>query len=267
MFQIWLIYFLQHLRLSRNNIFELHGMAFSGLNVLHSLFISHNLLTYAPSLVGVRCTLQVLDLSWNRIISIGDSYFNLCIDIADIDLSMNQITDFPSLRSISKSLVTISLEGNNISLVDPMYGIYFPRLEFLHLGNNQIENYCFPPRQFAPRLSQVYLMNTKLSVIQFSHVNSRAQQAEIFLRDNPWHCNDALGWTKQCVLEKDSVMYCMEWLTVNHMICTIPLAVQGLTPKEAGVDMLCHITHFISLQRFLYSESSGTIPTNKDKLR
>ena len=251
MINIFLL-FLQHLRLSKNNIFEIHGMAFSGLNVLHNLCISHNLLTCAPSLVDVRSTLQVLDLSWNRIISIGDSYFNLCINIAEIDLNMNQITDFPSLRSISKNLVGISLEGNNISLVDPMYGIYFPRLMYLDLGDNQIENYCFPPRQFARRLSQVYLPNNKLSVIQFSHVKSRAQQADIFLSGNPWHCNNALGWTKQCVLEMHSVMYYMEWLTVNDMICTSPLAVQGLTPKEAGVDMLWHTTHFINLQRFLY---------------
>ena len=244
---IYIYIFLQHLRLSRNNIFEIHGMAFSGLSVLHSLDISHNLLICAPSLVDVRSTLQVLDLSWNRIISIGDSYFNLCTNIAEINLNMNQITDFPSLRSISKSLDQISLDGKNISLVDPMYGLYFPRLTYLHLGNNHIENYCFPPRQFAPRLSQVYLLSNKLSEIQFSHVKSRAQKAEIFLRDNPWHCNNALGWTKQCVLDMDSDMYCMEWLTLNHMICTSPLAVQGLTPKEAGVDMSCHTTYFINL--------------------
>ena len=218
-------------------------MAFIGLNALYKLDISHNLLTSAPSLVDLRSTLQTLNLSFNKIVSIGDSYFYLCLDIFDINLAMNRITNFPNMKAIANTIEIISLENNNISLVNPIYGIYFPRLYVLHLGNNHVENYCFPPRHFAPRLFQVYLQNNKLSEIQFSHITSHAQQAEIFLGGNPWHCNNALGWTEQCELEMDSNMYCMEWLTLHHIICTRPPTAQGKTPKEAGED--------IDLQLFL----------------
>ena len=226
--------FFQYLWLSRNNILEIHDRAFIGLNGLQKLDISHNLLTSAPSLVDLRSTLRTLNLSFNKIVSIGDSYFYLCMDIAGIYLNMNQITGFPNFKAISNTLKRISLEGNNISLVNPMYDIYFPRLDALQLGNNQIENYCFPPRHFAPRLSEVYLQNNQLSGIQFWHITSHARQADIYLDGNPWHCNNALGWTEQCVLGMDSDMYCMEWLTLHHMICARPPTAQGKTPKEAG---------------------------------
>ena len=121
-----------------------------------------------------------------------------------------------------------------------MYGIYFPRVVALHLGKNKIENYCFPPRHFAPQLSKLFLQNNKLSEIQFSHVASHCQQVEIFLDGNPWHCNNTLGWAEQCVLTVDSNMYCMGSLTLRGMICTSPLVVQGLTPNEAGGD-ICRI--------------------------
>ena len=76
--------FLQILRLSENDIFGIHEMAFIGLDTLYELDISHNLLTTDPSLVGLISTLQSLDLSWNRIISFGNSYFHLCINIANV---------------------------------------------------------------------------------------------------------------------------------------------------------------------------------------
>ena len=234
--------FLQALWLSRNIIFEILDMAFRGLETLYELHIAHNLLTSAPSLVNLRSTLQFLDLSWNKIISISDSYFNFCTYITNIHLDFNQPSDFPSMQAISNTISVVSLEGNNISLVDPMYGIYFPRLTHLQLARNQIESYCFPPRHFAPWLSQVYLQNNKLSEIQFSHITSHARKAEIFLGGNPWHCNNALGWTEQCVLGMDSNMYCLEWLTLHDMICTSPLEAQGMTPIEAGgyIDGLVH---------------------------
>ena len=255
---------MQYLWLSRNNIFEVDDRAFIGLNALHRLDISHNVLTTAPSLVDLRSTIQSLDLSWNRIISIDDSYFYLCISLAGVHLDMNLINDFPSIHSISKSLARISLEGNNISLANSMYGIYFPRLDYLHLGNNQIESYCFPPQHFAPRLSEVYLQNNKLSEIQFSHVTSHSRQADIFLDGNPWHCNNTLGWTEQCVPKMDSNMYCMGWLTLHGMICTSPLVAQGMTPKEAGGEMLCIQSMLSSCNGFYISDSSWTILTDRD---
>ena len=57
----------QVLLLSRNEIVKIHQMAFHGLSKLEELDISHNQLTMAPSLLYVKNTLQILDVSWNKI--------------------------------------------------------------------------------------------------------------------------------------------------------------------------------------------------------
>ena len=211
--------FLQSLRLSGNNIFKIHDKAFNGLNTLGNLDISINQLTSAPSLIDLRATLEVLNLSRNRIISIGDSYFYLCIKISEIYLDLNRILVLPNIQAISKGIVSFSLEGNNISLVNPMYGIYFPRLRMLHLARNQIESYCFPPRHFAPRLSIVFLDNNKLSGIHFPSVKSHSTQTKIFLQGNPWHCNSNLGWTEQCELQQKTNVLYGEVNFVGHDLC------------------------------------------------
>ena len=235
----WLVFLLlfQSLRLCKNNIFDIHDTTFSGLDALKRLDISSNLLTSAPSLANIRSTLQHLDLSRNMIISIDNSYFYLCNKISEINLGLNQIIDFPNMQAISNSIVRFSLEANNISLVNPMYDIYFPKLHAMQLAHNQIENYCFPPMRFAPRLSEVYLQYKKLSRIHFSHVKSHLNQAEIYLLGNPWHCDNSLGGTEQCIEEDQSHMYCMNWLVVQNMICISPQEAQGMTPKEAGEDI------------------------------
>ena len=222
------------MRLSRNNIFEIHGMAFSGLNKFLRLDISHNLLTSAPSLFHLRSTLKSLDLSWNRIKSIGDSYFYLCIDIVQIYLDMNQITDFPNMQAISNIIAGISLQGNNISRGNSMYGIYVPRFDYLHLGYNQIENYCFPPWHFAPRLSQVYLQNNKISEMQFSHVTFHAQQTDICLVGNPWYCNNVLGWTELYRMLTQACTVWSVWLCENWSAQVLQNHKAGPRKKQVG---------------------------------
>ena len=177
-----MFYFLKNLWLSSNSIFDIHDMAFNGLNTLNWLDISLNQLTNVLSLVHLRSTLRILDLSWNRILSIGDSYFLLCINIANINLDMNQLKNFPCMQSISSTITTLSLEDNNISLVDPMHGCYFPKLKDLQLVHNQIEIYCFPPRHVAPQLSDVYLQNTNFQKYIFRMLNHIPCKLKYFWR-------------------------------------------------------------------------------------
>ena len=211
-------------------------MAFNGLRTLDKLDISHNRLNKAPFISSVKNTLLRLDLSWNGISHISDTYFHSCKKIRNIFLNNNHLIAIPNFRYVSKSITFLNLATNNITNVIPIYGIRFPRLQTWILEANQIRSFCFPPVYFVPRIKQVGLQLNNLQRICFSHANSpRRREVMIYLGHNPWHCNGSLDWTQQCTKDADlNMMTCMEWLIVQGMICASPPEAQGLTPKEAG---------------------------------
>ena len=66
----------QKLILTGNEISEIHQMAFNGLKTLEDYRdISHNQLSNAPSITSVKNTILHLDLSWNKLSHISDTYF------------------------------------------------------------------------------------------------------------------------------------------------------------------------------------------------
>ena len=234
----WKLYYrfcFQNLFLFHNKIDFIHRFALNGMKALYMLDISKNRLTTAPSLAEVGSTLRDLDLSWNYIKHITDSYFDLCKNIANINIANNEITQFPHMQNIAKTIASFKVGGNKISNANFVYGNTFPKLSGLNLEHNQIDAFCPPPRRFAPRLHFLILNSNKLSTIYFP-TESLRRELEVFLMDNPWHCNGSLGWTQYCEVLKDAknVMVCMRWLYLRDMVCESPLEAQGLTPKEAA---------------------------------
>ena len=224
-------------------------MALNGLNTLEELDISHNQLHRAPFISSVKNSILILDLSWNEISHISDTYFHSCKKIRNIFLDNNQLIQIPVLEYVSKSIIFVSLGSNNISNVKPIYGIRFPRLQTFSLENNQIRNFCFPPVNFAPRMAIVGLQSNYLQRIDFSEAHSsRKKVVHINLHHNPWHCNGSLDWTQQCTPETDrNVILCLEWIRVEGMICASPPGTHGLTPKEAGGILYRYDIHTISI--------------------
>ena len=216
-------------------------MAFRGLNKLDELDISRNQLTMAPSLLYMKNTLQILDISWNKITHISGKYFNLCRKIKMVYLGFNQLTEIPNVQTISQTIIFLSLASNNISDVTSIYGTRFPMLQILYLSSNQIRSFCLPPVEFAPRLHEVSLESNITSVIDFTYTKGpRLLQVKVYLAHNPWHCNGSLYWTQQCTQWGHDSLNCMSWLLVDGMVCVSPLEAQGLTPKEAGrFSMYC----------------------------
>ena len=160
-------------------------MAFNGLNTLENLDISHNRLNRAPSISSVKNTILLLDLSWNEIYHISDSYFHFCKKINIFFLAHNHLIVIPNLKYISNSITFLNLAINNISNVTPMYNIRFPRLQTLLLEANQTRSFCFPPVHFVPRMNYVDLQSNELERICPSHANSpRRREVEISLENN-----------------------------------------------------------------------------------
>ena len=236
-------------------------MAFRGLNKLEELDISRNQLTMAPSLLYVKSTLHILDVSWNKITHISDTYFNLCRKINMIYLGFNQLTEIPNVQTVSQTIIFLSLASNNISDVKPIYGTIFPMLQILYLSLNQIRSFCLPPVKFAPRLREVSLESNNLSMMYFAYANgSWSFQVRVYLVHNPWHCNGSLYWTQQCTQWGYDFLKCMWWLLINGMVCASPLEAQGLIPKEEGIfSMYCLpiLTMYAALLCLVYG---GYIP-------
>ena len=237
---------LQILRLYQNEIVDIHDKALKGLNRLVILDISQNKLINAPTLSYVKNTLEELDISWNRIGHISDTYFNLCKKMRIIHLQYNQLLEIPNLRSISHTIDILSLDGNKITSAVPLYGIHFPRLRTVQLNFNQLTHFCFLPANFVPHLQEVYLASNNLSRMSFSQTNSSIKhEVLMILGSNPWHCNESLGWTQQCTPMALDDMLCMGRLHVSGMICASPPNATGLLPSQAG--MIC-----FAIQGFLF---------------
>ena len=228
-----MFYLLQELYLYKNKIDFIHRLAFKGLKTLYQLDISNNRLTRAPSLEEVKSTLRELKLEYNYIKHVADAYFDFCINIKYIHIGYNKLTQFPSLQNIAKTIVAFGVQGNNISNANFIYGNIFPELHILNLEANQIGEFCPPPEKFVPRLHTIFLQGNKLSGIYFPRESYR-RKVEVFLKNNPWHCNGSLGWTQQCLFnEHINIMVCMRWLTLRGMVCDSPPHAKGLTLKEA----------------------------------
>ena len=224
---------------------DVHDIALNGLSRLKILDISRNKLIKAPSLSLVTNTLEVLNLSWNKIRHINNMYFNWCRKMKSVHLDSNQLINIPNIQSISKTVTLLSLGGNRITTAMPMYGIYFPRLNHLQLSSNLITSFCFLPAHSAPVLREVFLHSNNLSRISFSDTYSLIKrEVLITLGDNPWHCDGSLGWTQQCTPVTLHEVLCMGWLKMKGMmICASPQNVTGLFPYKAGMVCSCVPCH------------------------
>ena len=242
----------QDMILSRNKISLIHPFALTGLHTLQYLDISHNQLTSAPSISCVKRTLLTLDLSWNYIKYVSDTYFDYCNNIRNIHFVFNQLTAIPLVRNVSRTLQSLHLGHNNISDAKAIYGVYFPVLVSLFLESNKIGSICLPPLNFVPNLYWLYLSSNDLSRIHFPwNDTERPGWMQIILADNPWNCKGSLGWTHHCKPAiRPTDMICMGWLLLGDMICASPLQVQGRTPKGAGRSILLHWINIDSAMRF-----------------
>ena len=231
--------FFQHLTLSSNVIYKIDEQAFTGLHALRILDISHNLLVSAPSIIDVKDTLETLDLSWNKLSIISESYFDSCNYMKSIIIAGNQLSIMPNIKGASTTLRQLVLASNNISDAKPLHNIRLPYLRSLDLHSNQIDNFCFP--SMIPYLDVVSLSSNRLSYLHFSQLNvTWSQMIHVFLKNNPWHCNGSLGWTKNCIAYTNDYMLCMGWFLTEPIMCTSPRDVQGLTATEAGKYILLH---------------------------
>ena len=116
----WNLKMLTDLDLSRNNIINLHSMAFkTGLPVLSRLDLSENLLTKIPfSAVAGLKSLKTLDFSRNRIGRVEDTFSKRKLNLDELLLEENQIQDLGKLAFTNfKRVNRTSLKGNPLGII------------------------------------------------------------------------------------------------------------------------------------------------------
>ena len=130
------------LDLSRNNIINIHSMAFqNGVPVLSTLNLANNLLGKIPFMaISSMKTLKTLDLSNNRIENIEDSFSKIRLKLDKLNLQENNI------RVISKNsfqnfkwINSTSLRNNPIATIEDhaFLDVGVKELDFhnCHIGN------------------------------------------------------------------------------------------------------------------------------------
>ncbi|CAI5445932.1 unnamed protein product [Caenorhabditis angaria] len=108
----------------------------TSLENLHTLSLSHNLLTNLPkdAFFGYPA-LQHFDSSHNQISEIDANAFpSIGMDLISLDLSSNQLSLLP--HPILPSLLLLDLSSNNIATLDPHFFTGLPMLQQLRLSSN-----------------------------------------------------------------------------------------------------------------------------------
>ncbi|XP_046398301.1 toll-like receptor Tollo [Ischnura elegans] len=139
---------LTSLDVSRNRIGRLHPASLTGLIRLVALDLSHNYITVlgmesmSPNEAIFRdlYTLQILDLSYNRLESLPPGIFAPCSNLHTLILSQNKLTRIDA-RALNGLFVLslLSLDNNQIQRLDPESLTNCTALQDLNLNGNQLK--------------------------------------------------------------------------------------------------------------------------------
>ncbi|XP_071445943.1 toll-like receptor 6 [Hetaerina americana] len=140
---------LTSLDVSRNRIGRLHPASLTGLIRLVALDLSHNYLTMlgmepmSPNEAIFRdlYTLQILDLSYNRLESLPPGIFAPCSNLHTLILSQNKLTRIDA-RALNGLFVLslLSLDNNQIQRLDPESLTNCTALQDLNLNGNALKD-------------------------------------------------------------------------------------------------------------------------------
>lgn len=161
-------YNLNFMNLSYNKIDDLPRNVFANLS-LEYLDISHNLLPALPfQLFAQMQSLNVLDLSYNSIVTILDHFFKFNKRIEELLLNNNRIAKLTSnaLADLS-DLKRLDLSTNSLSSVSKGLFDSLNQLEYLNLANNPIVNIPSGTFRGLSSLTDLNLSGNKLKQLTY----------------------------------------------------------------------------------------------------
>ena len=204
-----------------------------GLHRLSKLELKSNFLTDPPPLTFIRSSLVFLDLSWNQITHIPRSYFYRCQKLNTIMVTKNKLSEVPNVELIAGLLQHIGMTGNDIVDAVPFYGKKYPRLTHIYFDKNNLDKFCMPTGTSVLRLRALRLHSNNLTTLQLP---ADYHDTHITLYDNPWHCDGALGWARECTPEGRDLA-CPRYVNLGvGFTCYSPVNMRGMSPHVIGME-------------------------------
>ena len=172
--------------------------AFEGLVSLKYLKLTGGQLIHPPSLKYIQKTLIRLDLQYNRIAHINDTYFARCEKVEQIYLQGNLLSIPPNIDHITHSLVALSLSLNQLNGVFVYFTKSFPKLKSLYLSENQITSFCMEQRRLLPSLEFLDLGFNNISDLNIELALELGRRLLLGLASNPIRCQNMKQWWSRC---------------------------------------------------------------------
>ena len=180
--------------------------AFCGLSEFLFLSLDNNKLTSAPPLCSVKCSLEYLDLGYNKISTISKNYLKGFMKLRKLYLQTNNIVLLPDLHWIQHSLTIVFAGNNYIATLDAFQTAdIFRQLSQIDMGCNNIRSFNSALLHHMPNLITINLNSNEIA-----HANDFRgfYDKRINLLDNPWHCGMALSWMGQENMEFERGLFC-----------------------------------------------------------
>ncbi len=171
--------------------------------------LDENLITHLGSGDLEFPDLVKLSLKKNKIVSIKQRTFCVCIELKELWLAENNLTSFPPLECLSNALKTLDISGNFItSLNDTEFPTSGSKLKDLLMGGNDLEGDITPLGVFSNSLEKLELNKNKLVgedltfLYKFVNLKSLDISKNKDLRDFP------KNFCQRCVLAKLDAAKC-----------------------------------------------------------
>ncbi|KAK0158723.1 hypothetical protein PV328_009695 [Microctonus aethiopoides] len=157
---------LQRLDLARNNLAQIPHLTFSNTRDLRELYASHNTLTELPGSLHGLGSLEVLDLSFNKLNILSPETLSSLTSLLELKLVRNKIKElregaFNRLPRLS----FIDLENNELRVIERNAIKNLPELQAIRLGKNRIQ--AIPTGAFTdlPLLQSAELQENRIQEI------------------------------------------------------------------------------------------------------
>ena len=174
--------------------------------------MSFNKLTLTPEVSPLKTSLEVLNLSANKISSIDKEYFDGFQRLHTVELNNNQLKSVPCLSSLRSSLQVLKLTNNVIQNLDGLSAPgAFVLLKQIYISSNRIASFNVSLFMNMPNLTVIALNKNKLKTM--SDPGPFYPEKMVLLR-NPWHCDSRISWMPMKI-------------TYRPVVCESPACLRG----------------------------------------
>lgn len=233
---------------------------FLGLDSLHELDLSHNLLTDLPDLVFSRMVkllylnldhnkihslhpmtfyklsnLVSLNLNTNKIKSVPLNVFSSLNELVDLDLSTNQLMNIePEKWTGLTSLSSLNLAENILLRFDPSYNFSFTGLGVLNLSSNYLTTLNpFALRKHFPLLTEIDINNNDWKCDELELIGHQLADSRIHLVGRNHSVNNVMNVS--CTVIESRIV--IKTTTETETVTTTEKTVTSVTESDSSNEL------------------------------